>query len=78
MKVIMVYIIAPTVKNNSHEVANTELGFSKGSILLDTISVILYMPKTTAGPGHSKINSVFWVAETDKLIGHCCRLRIWT
>lgn len=60
MKVIMVYVIAPTGKNNSHEVANTELGFSKDSILLDTISVILYMSKTTAGSGHSKINSMFW------------------
>ena len=43
MKVIMVYVIAPTGKNNSHEVADTELGFSKDSMLLATISVILYM-----------------------------------
>lgn len=72
----MVCIIASIVKNNSHEVANTKLGSSKGSILLDTISVILYMPEIMSGPGNSKVNSCVLVAEIDKFTGHCQRLEV--
>lgn len=56
--------------------ANTELGESKGAILLDAISVVLDVPET--GPWYIKRELHILVAETNKLTGHFHRLEIWT